>query len=355
MRQARFLAPWKKDAPVGKPALYHCVSRVVDRQLVLKRPEREQFVKLMRLYERFCGVRIRSHCVMSNHFHLFVEVPPRPEATMSDEELLRHLGMLYSDLQVAEVRHQLAIRRKAGDDEGAERFKQEKYLYRMWDLSQFMKVLKQRFTQWFNKRHARKGTLWEDRFKSVLVEDGYTARVISAYIDLNPVRAGIVEEPARYRWSSYGAAVAGDRQAREGITRTMREHEEESTGVTAPADWRRVSGMYRALLLKDGEERFAHNAKTLRTERVKRGMSKAAVERERKRGAHLSRAQLLRVKVRHFVDGLVLGSRSFVEGVFDQKKDRFGPKRKNGSRKIRGTRENRIWSMRDLGKVSSSG
>ena len=101
-------------------------------------------------------------------------------------------------------------------DEGAEQFKAKKYLYRMWDLSQFMKVLKQRFTQWFNKRHGRRGTLWEDRFKSVLVEDGYTARVMSAYIDLNPLRAGIVNDPARYRWSSYGAAVAGDRLARGG-------------------------------------------------------------------------------------------------------------------------------------------
>lgn len=106
---------------------------------------------------------------------------------MGDEEFLRRLGVIYSDLHVAEVKHQLALRREAGDDEGAERFKQEKYLYRMWDLSQFMKVLKQRFTQWFNKRHGRKGTLWEDRFKSVLVEDGYTALVMSAYIDLNPV------------------------------------------------------------------------------------------------------------------------------------------------------------------------
>ena len=101
-------------------------------------------------------------------------------------------------------------------DEGAEQFKAKKYLYRMCDLSQFMKVLKQRFTQWFNKRHGRRGTLWEDYFKSVLVEDGYTARVMSAYIDLNPLRAGIVNDPARYRWSSYGAAVAGDRLARGG-------------------------------------------------------------------------------------------------------------------------------------------
>ena len=351
MRQPRFLAPWKDD-PEGKAAVYHCISRVVDRQYVLKRPEKEQFVKYMRLYERFCGVRIRSYSVMCNHFHLMVEVPSRPEEPMSDEELFRRLGMIYSELHVEEVRHQIAIRREAGDDEGAEQFKAEKYLYRMWDLSQFMKVLKQRFTQWFNKRHGRKGTLWEDRFKSVLVEDGYTARVMSAYIDLNPLRAGMVADPARYRWSSYGAAVAGDRLAREGIERTMRENEEEGTGVKESMNWRKVAGMYRVILFEDGEERFAHNAKTLRTEKVRQGVSKKAVERERRRGGQLSRAELLRCKVRHFADGMVIGSRGFVDEVFEQSRERFGPNRKDGSREIRGTQEDQVWSMRDLGTVS---
>ena len=97
----------------------------------------------------------------------------------------------------------------------------EKFLYRMWDLSQFMKTLKQRFTQWFNKRHARKGTLWEDRFKSVLVEDGHAAQMVAAYIDLNPVRAGMVADPKDYRWSSYGEAIAGKQRAREGIERAV--------------------------------------------------------------------------------------------------------------------------------------
>ena len=58
----------------GKPAIYHCLSRVVDRQFLFKKAEKEQFVYFMRLYSRFCGVRILSYCVMSNHFHLLVEV-----------------------------------------------------------------------------------------------------------------------------------------------------------------------------------------------------------------------------------------------------------------------------------------
>ncbi|NBV85387.1 MAG: hypothetical protein EBS01_03795 [Verrucomicrobia bacterium] len=58
---------------------YHpCVSRVVDRNLVLRKLEKGTFVKLMRHYETYCGVRVLSFCVMTNHFHLLVEVPKRP-------------------------------------------------------------------------------------------------------------------------------------------------------------------------------------------------------------------------------------------------------------------------------------
>jgi hypothetical protein len=79
----------------------------------------------------------------------------------------------------------------------------------MHDLSQFMKTVLQRMTRWFNLCHQRKGTLWEERYKSVIVEDGIAARTMAAYIDLNPVRAGMVSDPAEYRWSSYGEAVGG--------------------------------------------------------------------------------------------------------------------------------------------------
>ena len=335
--------------------MYHCVSRVVERRKVFERPEKEQFVKLMRLYEKFCGLRVRNYCVMGNHFHVLVEVPPRPEETMGDEELLERLGLIYSDLKVAEVRWQLQMRREAGDDAGAEALKEEKFLYRMWDLSQFMKVLKGRFTQWFNKRHARKGTLWEARFKSVLVEDGYTARVMAAYIDLNPVRAGVVDDPARYRWSSYGAAVAGDKRARAGIERTMTEYEEEVNFVVGTVDWRRVSGMYRVILFEDGEERYAlvGSGPEERVEMVRRGVGKEAVERERKRGGKMGRFEMLRHRLRQAVDGMVWGSREFVDGVYAERREMFGPKRKDGARKIRGVSEDGIWSMRDLGEPES--
>ena len=69
-------------------------------------------------------------------------------------------------------------------------------LARMGDVSEFMKSVKQRFGIWFNKTHGRYGTLWADRFKSVLVEGhANPLQTMAAYIDLNPVRAGLVEDP----------------------------------------------------------------------------------------------------------------------------------------------------------------
>jgi len=65
----------------------------------------------------------------------------------------------------------------------------------MYELSQFMKTFKQCFSIYYNSNHERRGTLWEERFKSVLVEESeYAQLVAGAYIDLNPVRAGIVKD-----------------------------------------------------------------------------------------------------------------------------------------------------------------
>jgi len=73
------------------------------------------------------------------------------------------------------------------------------YLDRFCSLKRFMKELKERFSRWFNKRHGRRGTLWQERYRSILVEDGEALRTISAYLDLNPVRAGLVDDPKDHR------------------------------------------------------------------------------------------------------------------------------------------------------------
>jgi putative transposase len=302
------------EALRGKPAIYHCISRVVGREFVLGPTEREHFVKLMRLYEDFGHLQILTFCVMSNHFHILVEVPARPEEDPDDEELLAHLARLYSEPEMAEIRWELEHYRSQGNERGAEALRQG-YLSRMWDLSSFMRILKQRFTQWFNPQHERRGTLWEERFKSVLVEDGHAARVVAAYIDLNPVRAGMVEDSKRYRWCGYGEAVAGKKAAREGLQRTMLEHRRmtvcEEVALQEALDWRKVVAKYRRILHEDGK-----------------------VDGEA--GAQLSEVELLRRRVRYFADGMMIGTKAFVDFAYRLSRDRFGANRRTGARKMRG-------------------
>jgi len=187
MRRSRWLAGWKGSAT--KPVIYHCISRVVDRRFVFEERECEAFRMFFRMYENFSGCRVLSYCVMSNHFHLLLEVPPMADGGLSDEELLQRLGGLYSEVVVAGVAAELAEARKLsiGEIDGAANARvaaiHARFTYRMHDLSEFMKGLLIRFTRWFNRVHSRSGTLWEERFKSVIVESGVAARTMAAYID----------------------------------------------------------------------------------------------------------------------------------------------------------------------------
>ena len=88
----------------GRPAIYHCVSRVVDRTFRLGAAEKEEMVRRMREMEAFCRVRVLAYCVVDNHFHVLVEEPERPGQDPSDGELLEHLGTLYRGPRLAGVR-----------------------------------------------------------------------------------------------------------------------------------------------------------------------------------------------------------------------------------------------------------
>jgi len=330
MRQPRLKAP--ADHPT---AYYHCVSRIVNRDFVLQRPEREMFSALMRMYEKLCQVRVVTFCVLSNHFHLLVEVPQRPEVMPGEEEVLRIIAGSLGKTTAYLVRVQLQQLREAGAPEAAQRVLNS-WTARMWDISAFMKSLKQRFTQWFNKQHGRKGTLWEERYKSTLVEGGGDALAMTAaYIDLNPVRAGLVKDPKDYRWCGYAQAVAGVVMARRGLEVASRA---QLQGV------RPEQGLiehYRRLLFTWGQAGKAGGK--ISREEARKVLSK---------GGRLPVAEVLRCKVRYFTDGAVLGSRGYVEAIFKAKRRRFGEKRQDGARKMRGLEapegKEGLFTLRDL-------
>ncbi len=354
-KKKRWISPWAGSEE--KPSIYHCVSRVVDRRFVFGDEERETFRMFMRMMENFSGCRVLSYCVMSNHFHILLEVVPIPKGGISDDELLRRLSVFYGENFVKSVGDELLAARIEGGVPGGnpERVAEihVRFTKRMHDLSEFMKTLLQRFTRWFNRGHNRSGTLWEERFKSVIVESGTAARMMAAYIDLNPVRAGMVEDPAEYRWSSYGGAVGGGKRgngkkAREGLVRAITS----DTGFDA-GEWKVASRRYRRLMGL-ALERKTLNAKVEVSGKMRISKNDAeAMESGDNQTVlpELGMAKMLRCRVRYFTDGAVIGGKGFVNEVFAASRERFSEKRKDGARRMRGnakTVAGLLWSVRDL-------
>ncbi len=308
---------------------YHVMSRTCGGEVFFDEVEKEALRRVIWRMAEFSGVKVVTYCVMSNHFHLLAEVPHRQtwlrrfEGPEGEAKLLEHLGTLYSRAYVGLLRDELVDLRARGLVVLAER-KIEALKRRFCDLSLFVKEVKERFSRWFNKRRGRRGTLWMDRFKSVLVEGkGEALRTMAAYIDLNPVRAGLVADPKDYRWCGYAEALGGSRRTQRGLCKALGK----------PVDGWRSAGAaeaYRCLLHDEGRE-----IKDAQKENVVRpGVSAESARAVRAAGGKLSSAELVRHRVRYFTEGIILGSKEFVEGVFTAQRDRFSPRRKVGAKRI---------------------
>ena len=316
-------------------AYYHIWSRVVDRRMVFDDDEKERFRKTLRAVATFSGIRIMTYVVLDNHFHALCYVPKREE--VSDTELVRRLLFLYDKTVVENIGAHLASLRAAGKHEEADARKRE-YTYRMYDLGEFVKTLKQRVSMSYNKRHYRKGTLWEERFKSALIEG--SSRMLSAmaaYIDLNPIRAGIVEDPKDYRYSGYGEAMGGSKEAREALMVVMKDSD-------VAERWTAVAARYRQLLFVKGE------ARGIRADGqpVKKGISPEAVEEVMANKGKLPLNEILRSRIRYFTDGAIIGSRVFVEDAFGRHRDHFSAKRETGARPMKGADFGDMFTARQL-------
>jgi hypothetical protein len=315
---------------------YHVISRVVGRERLLRdEADRELFRQIMRATEAFSGCRVLTWCCLFNHFHILLEVPAAHE--VSDAELLARMKFIYKPEKVAEFAEELARCREAGQAAMAERWRSP-YVKRMYNLAEFVKTVKQRMTMAYNKRHDRLGTLWTERYKSVLVEGETDALMaIAAYIDLNPVRAGLVADPKDYRFSGYGEAMGGSKGARDGLGWVV---------GGGPSDWSTVGGIYRQLLYIKGQERGLTPEGTP----VRPGFSGDEVAAVVAAKGRLALKDALRCRVRYFTDGVALGSREFVDAVFLRHRGYFSEKRRDGARAMRGAQWGGLFTARDLRK-----
>ena len=206
---------------------YHVTSRCVDRTFRFANADKTRIVDQMKRMGRFCGVEIGTYAVMSNHFHILLHVLEPKELTDADFVVLGPSPN--GPAKAEDLRSTWSNWRRAGDTASLEQLEASRrtYLRRMGDLSIYMQELKQWISRDYNKEHNRKGTLWEERFWSCLLEDSAeTLTSVAKYIDTNAIRAGIVERPEDYRWCGYAEAHAGHAAAQRTLASLFRQSEE---------------------------------------------------------------------------------------------------------------------------------
>ena len=278
---------------VDESGCFHLMSRTVGGRDLFGSVEREVLRKMIWQVAQFSGLQVLTYAIMKNHFHLLVKCPADEE--VSDEELVRRFRILYpksTPWQPVSADFLERILRQNGHEAAEWRSRLHE---RMHDISWLMRTIKQRFTRWYNRIADSYGTVWADRFKSVRVEGDHLAlRTVAAYIDLNAVRAGLVDDPKDYRFCGYGEALGGGKLARAGLH------------VIDPD----IAG-YRQTLYGYGSGSKVGKCAIPREEAVR------VLEEEK---GKLPISVILRCRVRYFSDGIVIGSPEFVRKCREEEK-----------------------------------
>jgi putative transposase len=137
---------------------YHIINRGNQKQAIfLEDADFAKYLQLLRHFKKKYAFRVFGYCLMPNHIHLILE-PKKPD-----------------------------------------------------ELARFMQCLTQTYTVWFNNKYKKAGHLWQGRFKSMAIQkDNYFLECVY-YVEVNPVRAGLVSSPTDYIWSSYRDRVLGNK------------------------------------------------------------------------------------------------------------------------------------------------
>jgi putative transposase len=299
-------------------AVYHVMSRTALDGFPLGDVEKDFMLDLIRRYSKLYLVEILGFCLMDNHFHILVRT--FPEYKYTDEEIKNRYEKFYGDDRVFAAGQIPSLREKLSS------------------LSEFVREIKVGFTRYYNKRHNRRGYFWGDRFKSVIVEKGETLINCLAYIDLNPIRAGLVERPEDYRWNSLGYHIQTDNKDNFlSLDFGLLEF-----GVLNPE--KRLKG-YRRYVYEAGAlehpgkgqapEEYATLSQVNSTGQA-RVIDNNLVEHERKKKYEIKRIDRFRYRTRYFTDSGIIGTKEFVSDNYQRFKDLFMSKREKVPRRVAG-------------------
>ncbi|MCP5102786.1 MAG: hypothetical protein GY950_05390 [bacterium] len=197
-----------------KAGSFHIISRTTGQDILFHDQEKDYFLRLLERFASAFFVSIHAFCIMGNHFHILATGLELDAKNASVKELYRRYRLMFPKKgEPPQGAYEPDGTLIPDRDGGVERLRR-----RLGSISCFVQELKQSFSHWYNKKHDRKGYLWSDRFKGVIVDKGEGQLVCSTYIDLNPVRANLVKRPEDYRWNSLGMQVRKPERAKKFIT-----------------------------------------------------------------------------------------------------------------------------------------
>ena len=297
MRPKRLLAPG-----VG---YYHVISRITGQRFLMDAEEKNRLLELLFRVAEFSGVDVLTFALMDNHFHILLRVPKAQ--AVDDADLVRRMRILYGDAKTDGILEDWERWGKKGQDARVIRAK-TLLRNRLFNLSEFCKTLKQHYSMSYNARHGYSGSIWGARFKSIVLSPDYeTLMTVGSYIDLNPVRASVVEDARRYAWSGWGLAHRGHAGARRGLCMLVA-----AAYARRDATFEQASGVYGSAIQGFIEKSSAQTFTPSKPRSSAPTFEPAAVEKKLASGEPLALHELLRCRVRHFSAGLALGPLTFV-------------------------------------------
>ena len=168
---------------------YHCYNRIAcnkDEYPLEFKGAKEALQRFILFYSKAYECELATYIVMGNHFHILLRFPEYKQ--LKKEELEERVHLFYPNTF------------EQSDHWSDEKWKQ--FNRRLFDVSSYMRNVQQGFATWYNKAFKHRGRVWADRFKSTLIYGDESMVECMQYIDLNAVRAGLVEKPEEYQ---YGA------------------------------------------------------------------------------------------------------------------------------------------------------
>jgi len=294
---------------------FHIISRVAGGDIILHDQEKEYFMKLLERFASGFFVQIHAFCIMGNHFHILASGLEQEAQKASKEELRERYKRLYpKETEPPPGSYQPNGDLIPDEDGGIERLRE-----RLGSISRFVQELKQTFSRWFNKTHHRKGYLWSDRFKGVILSKGEAQLMCSAYIDLNPVRANMVRRPEEYRWCSLGLRVRNAKRAEKLLSLLSVSQEDDWSGPGGDLvekfkslkpdslAWYRVFVYYLGGIECEGKARISSD------------ILDEVVSYHGKLGL----GDRFRYRVRNISEGLAMGSHDFIAGIQEKFQRKF--------------------------------